>query len=331
MNKIKNIFLFFNNAGFDKLFLTAMPAFYAISASCFVFTNNLPNSILMFIGIICLQLSIKIFDDFIDLYDGKIEQRLQIEQTGMRGRYDKGIYFYKNSPRKYFYTAIILSICFLIASIYISFSQKSFLILIFVIFISILGYINYSSKTKYIIKKTGTEFIVAFLCSFGNIFLVFYSGAKCLTPQIAAASLITFFFIFNISYISSILNLKVDIMTKKTTFAAFINNSAMRIWFLIFFTLFPYILTYTSISFNIFPKTAYLTFLLIPHSIWLIYLVILYETKPQVQIKWNILMGPNKYKIIDEQNGLSWYNVRYNFARNIFCTYMIIITVLLVF
>ena len=196
MDVFNNFKKFFENAGWDKLFLSVMPGFCAIIATNQVFTNNLLNSFLMFLGIICLQLSIKIFDDFIDWVDGKPQQRQQLEQTGMRGRFDKCIYFYENSPRKYFYFSLLLFLYFLFTIVYISYSQKSILIFIPAIFIPILGCINYSNKTKPIIEKFGTEFVIAFLCSFINMFLIFYAGTKCIIPQIAISAFV-FFKAFN--------------------------------------------------------------------------------------------------------------------------------------
>ena len=136
--------------------------------------------------------------------------------------------------------------------------------------------------------------------------------------------------VFNLCFISSTLNKKADMITDKITFPIIINNEKYEIYFSLFFTFIPFILTYTAISLNIMPMFSYITFILIPQAIWQFYLMYQFKKTPQNSTKWNILMGADKYKTQNEQNNLSWFSVRYNFARNIFVTYGIILAITLI-
>ena len=319
---------FFDNCGVDKLFLSVIPAFLAAVLACNVFTYNLKLCIFSLIAVILVQIVIKFFDDFVDWSKKLPLERQEIEEKGIRGRYDKAIYYLGENginPKNYFYISLFLLALSIGILIFISFSCRNVLILIPIIVILFLGFINYSQKLKHIIAKIGSETITAAICAPITMFFVFFASSKCLTTLIIYASLIMFFFVLNICFTASILNQKIDIMTNKTTLPVIINNQNMLIFIIIFLNLIPYLLTAAAIILNILPKTSYFTLLLIPHSIWLTYLCIQYIRNPQILYKWHFLMGFSKYSVQDEQNGISWYTTRYNLARNIFFAYTIIL------
>ena len=318
---------FLDNAGYDKLFLTAVPGLCAIVFANSVFTFNFSLGIIILFSVILIQLAVKIFDDYMDWILGNPQKRLQYEQTGMRGRFDKCKYYLneEQNPRIYFYIALFLTLISLIIFISVSVIRQNILLILPLILLFVAGYINYSPKGKKILSKTGSEVLLAFICGPLNMLTIYYASTKCITLEIIALSVIFFFFILNICFIGSILNLKSDIMTEKVTFQIILNNSNYVIYFTVFFNIFPYILTYFSIYYKFLTVYSYISFILLPLSLWLIYLIILYIKEPQKNIKWHFLMGADKYATQNEQNNLSWYSVRYNFARNIFVMYSIII------
>ncbi len=318
---------FLDNSGYDKLFLTSLPGLCAIVFANSIFTFKFAIGIIFFLAIILLQLGGKILDDYGDWVNGNPQKRLHYEQTGIRGRFDKCYYYLNNaqSPRVYLNIALFLIWIFFITLLSFCITDHSLLLLIPIILISLFAYINYSKKAKPLLSKIGSEAILAFLCGPLNMLTIFYASTRCITPEIISVSVIFFFFIFNICFIGSILNLKSDIMTGKTTFPIILNKQNYIAYFTIFFNIFPYILTYFFINCNLLPRYSYLAFTLLPLSIWLSYLVILYIKEPQKVIKWHFLMGADKYAVENEQNNLSWYSVRYNFARNIFVMYSLIV------
>ena len=326
MKFINEIKIFINNAGYDKLFLTMLPGFLAIVSASNIFTFDIINGFFIIISILFFQLSSKIIDDFIDWINLIPKELANIEKIGIRGRFDKCSYYIKDNknPKLYFYWAIVLILIALSIFTFVSFHNnfKMFLPLCFAI---ILLYINYGEKAKKIRTVISSETIIAMLCAPITMISIFYASTRCITFNLVFLSIIIYFFIFNICYTSSLLNLKIDMMTGKFTFPCIIKSQKYIIYFTIFFNFFPYLLTYLGIIFNILPKYAYLTFLLIPHTIWLTYLCILYIIKPQKLVKWHFLMGMDKYKIKNEQEGLSWYTTRYYLARNIFFIYVLIL------
>lgn len=331
--KIINILCdFLKNVETDKLFLTVLPAFLAFVLASRVFTFNLLLCALAILASVFLHIAAKVFDDFNDWVLGRTKNCFEAENLGVRGLYKKCIYYYNGNikPRQYFYIGVFLLVMSVIIYSYICYMHKGINILVIIITAIIIAFINYNKKFDKILSKLGTEFLVALLCGPLNMYFVFYAATKCMTKELILFSVIVFFFIWNICYIASVLNMKLDIIAEKLTLPINLNKNSVIIYFCIFLTLFPYCLVYSFVATEILPKIYYLTLLLIPHSVWLIYLVILYIKEPHKLIKCHFLMGPNKYRIQDEQNNESWYYVRYNLARNIFCSFIFITIIILI-
>lgn len=327
LNSVKD---YFNNCGRDKLFLTAIPSFLAMVAACNVFTFNLKICLLSFIAAELIQISVKFFDDFFDFVKGYPVRRQRIEETGIRGRFDKAVYYLGENNKKplvYFWATLAILFLTLLIFVFISFYNRNVIMLLPIIIVLFMGFVNYSGQFKKVINKIGTEIIIAFLCAPVCMLFIFYSSTRCITPQIVYLSLIMFFFVLNTCFISSVLNQKVDIMTDKNTLPVIINKPTLLILLIITFGIIPYLLTFIGIISNIMPKLSYFTFLLIPHSIWLMYLCIQYIRNPQVLYKWHFLMGFDSFYIENEKNGISWYTTRYNLSRNIFFSYTIILII----
>ena len=163
MNFVKSIKTFYENSGYDKLFLSVLPAFCAFICAGNTFLFDFNKGFLFLISVIFLHISIKIFDDFIDWINGNPQKRAELEQTGIRALASKCSHFLNKSsnPRFYFYISLFLFIfaIFLLGTINI---WLSLLVLTFLI---ISGLINYHSKFYKILSKIGTEIIISILCA----------------------------------------------------------------------------------------------------------------------------------------------------------------------
>lgn len=332
MNFIVGIKTFLNNLGKDKLFLTFIPCFCATISANNTFNFNLINGIIFIFAVILIQLGVQVFDDFIDWITCKTAERKDLEQTGVRVLYSKGNYMLTNkkNARLYFYISAVLILTALIVLSILCKKIQDYKLLINIPILITFGLIYYLPLLNKYTNKLGTEIIIAIICAPITIVSTFYASAKCLIPQLYAISVIFFFMIFNLCYISSMLNIKSDILTKKTTFPMVLNNEKYEIYFSLFFTIFPFVLTYLSISLKLLPIYSYITFLILPQALWQFYLMYKFKKAPQDNVKWHILMGEDSHKIENEQNNISWYSVRYNFARNIYIAYGIILAVSLI-
>lgn len=329
-NEIKD---FLNNSQKEKLFLTVFPSLFVLTLASFEENFNIFIGLLSIISIVLLHLSINILDDYIDWIQNNPLIRQTNEQIGIRINTNKASYYlnYNKNPRHYFYFSILLIGLSLIICFSISHYYKS-LFLIFLLLITVFSAIlNYTKKFRKAVTIIGTEAIISFLASTVSMSYVYFASTKNLTYNVISLSLIFLFCIQNINYIASILNIKIDTITNKTTFPIYLKKEKSIIYFLLFYALFPYILVNTAININLLNNYAYFTFLLIPHSIWLAYICILHIKFPEKIIKWNKLMGLNKNQIEDEQNNISWYTIKYKLARNIFCifTFILIVSLLI--
>ena len=328
MNFIKSLKIFFNNSGTDKLFLSLIPAFCALVSAGNTFLFDFKKGIICFISIIFFHLSIKIFDDFIDYIYENPQNRVELEQTGVRVFSAKCKHFLydKCSPRVYFYCSLLLFTIGIILTGIINIWLSLFITAFLILF----GFINYHKKFNFIISKISTESLISILCAPLCMLTIFLISAKCITFQICYLSVIIIPLTLSVLLTASLLNLKSDIITEKTTLPVIINNKNIILYLYFIFTFIPYLLVITGVYLNILPKLSLITLLLLGHSVWLFCLIWIYEKEPQKIIKWNILMGEDKYKIQNEQNNVSWYTVRFNFARNIYVTFIILLTISLI-
>ena len=324
--------VFLNNSGYNNLFISFFPALFTVILANNIFTFNYISACLAVIVCIFLNMSTKIFDDFLDFILSKTKTRLELEKTGIRGLYTKGSHFIDNKTlaRKYFYYSIFFLVIALSLIILTCYILKDCKLLLFVLLLSAIGIINYHPKFKHLLNHTGYEIFAAVSNSFILMLFVFYSSSKCLTFDAFYIALIVFFLSFNIFYTSSLLNQKPDIITQKMTLPIIIKKENLQFLFSVFLTLFPFLLTFTGIYLKILPKISAAVFLLIFHSIWFLYLIFIFLKEPQKPVKWHILMGINTQSDINEQNNQSWYFVRYNLLRNIYITYLFILTISLI-
>lgn len=331
MKFINNLIKFYENAGHNNLFFTALPAIYGIILGLNIFTFNLCYAILIFLACIMIQLCAQILDDYLDWIFSMTLKRLELEQTGIRGLYTKCNYFAENKklPKLYFYAAILLFLIALSIFIYVSLISKNYRILLFLIPLPLFLLINYSPKFNKILKLFGTEFLCASLCSFLTMICVFYASTNCIIISTVYIALIFFFFTLNIMYTASLLNLKCDILAQKITLPVILKNENLIFLFSILFTLTPFILLPLGVYLNILPKISLILEALIFHSFWFLYLIYLYIKEPQKVIKWHFLMGNNENGIKNAHNNIEWYTIRCNFIKNIYFAFSFILICLL--
>ena len=329
MQTIEFLKNFLKDAGANKLFLTVFPSFCAIVSASNTFDFNITNGLIVLFAAILIQLSIQLFDDFIDWVSGSTIKRQELEQSGIRGLYTKSAYALNNKklPRTYFYTAIIFFIIGVNRIFYVCRLINDYKLLLGLLMVILFGFVNYYPKNKKVMEYLGSEIFVATLCAPILMVSTFYACAKCIIPQIVLLSFILFFIIYYICLVGSTLNLKPDIMTQKTTLPIMINNSDKNLIILFFIGIIPFLLSLVGIIFEIIPKYSYSVFLLLPYYFWHFYLMYIFEKDPQKQVKWHFLMGEDSKKIENEHLGYSWYTVRYNFIRNIFIMYSIILAI----
>ncbi|MBQ7450137.1 hypothetical protein IJS77_01875 [bacterium] len=329
MEIFKKIDNFLKCAGYDKLFISFFPMFCSLVLAAGTFTFNYKFACYLTVAFVLLHLSIKIFDDFIDWIKGKPYNRMELEKTGVRGLYLKCSHFIENKtlPRFYFYCAFT----FLFFSVFIIFSvccmSKIYCALLFLLIIPFFALLNYKEKYSKIILFTGYEIFPAMICSFLSMFFIFWVSTRCITSTLFYISIISFFSTLNIFYTSSLLNQKADIISEKKTLPIIIKNENLQFIFSSFLTLFPFILVGIGIFYDFLPKLSEITILLIPFSIWFLYLIYLFIKKPQQTVKWHFLMGFDGNRDCNEQNNLSWYFVRYNFLRNIFISFYMLLSI----
>ena len=101
MNFVSNMKTFFKNIGYDKLFLTFMPLICAFYLTKDVFKVNYLNGVLLIIAILYFQISVQIFDDFMDWVLGQTQKRNELEQLGIRGNFEKCKYIYMDKRIEY--------------------------------------------------------------------------------------------------------------------------------------------------------------------------------------------------------------------------------------
>ena len=327
MNFFEKTAHLYKNAGHERLCLTSVPALCAAVIADNIFNSNLFYALVFVFACVLFQMSAQIFDDYFDWITSKTTKRLELEKTGIRGLYTKSAHFLadKKLPRLYFCLAILLSVIALSVFFSICIISKNYLTYLFLIPLPLLLILNYHPKFGRIMNLMGTEFLCAVSCSFLTMMCVFYASAKCIIFPLIYTGLIAFFFIYNLLYTASLLNLKPDKMTEKQTMPIILKGENRQFLFSVFLTLFPFVLLPVGVYYNILPKLSLIAELLIFHSVWFLYLIYLFIKQPQKMIKWHFLMGLDKDEIQNEQNNIGWFTVRYNFLENIYLIFFLIL------
>lgn len=326
LDVLKKIFL---STGINKTFLTFFPWLCACVLASYTFHYNFINSFQVLLAIIFMQLSIQMFDDYLDWVFGLTLKRKSLETIGVRGLFNKCEYAItdKTQPKLNFYSSIIFFVFSTLNLIGVCIRLENFFLMIIPIFIIFLGVINYHQVTKNFMNTIGTEILAALLCGPITFLTTYYSTSNHITFKAFFISLIFVFFAYYLCLTASFLNIKSDTLTQKTTLPTIIKNINVYFSIYMFIGFLPFLLIIFAIILNFLPKTSYLTFLILPFYIWHLYLMYLFEKEPSKKIKWNFFMGIDNKKIINEQNNISWYTVRYNFIRNIYITISLLLII----
>ena len=316
-----------HNARITALPQSLLPAITAVSMA---YAESSFNGLLAFVavlGISLAHLSFNLFDDYFDYKKKGHDIRNQMSQGGMRARTGKCAYITsgKATISQLLLVASLFSFLALICGLVI-FVKWGLPIIIFVLISGFLG-ISYSAPPfKFSYRGLG-EFVVALL--FGPLLMagIYYASSGTINPLIWFVSIPIGLFVANILYTHDIMDFEADKKTGKKTLCVLLNNQKAIFTVSFLFIFLPYLFIAIGVFLHYLSYEYLLTYLTIPQSVMLYYLLWQFEKHPQKTFRIRWWMQPMERWEEIKKAGIEWFMIRWFLARNILIYFCVIIII----
>lgn len=278
-------------------------------------------------GVIVAHLAVNLYDDYFDYVNSGGKSREQIAGETNTVRLAKSPYLYSGevSPKKLFMVASIFSTVALATGVVV-FTQRGITPLLIALAAGFLGFF-YSAKPIQFCYRGMGELVTGII--FGPLLMsgVYYAAAGSFSGIIWPVSISVGILVINILFTHSIMDFNPDTNVGKKTLAGVLKSKNLNLAASAIFNFSPYIIIMSYVISGVVPWFYALTFLAIPRSIQLFYLLCEFYKNPKRKFEKKWWMGPmENWKSIEERN-MQWFAMRWYLARNItqlFCLILII-------
>lgn len=327
---IRIITSWLNNARKTALPQSILPALVALCLAFQTETFSWGLAIIAVIGVMLVHLGANLTDDYFD-YKRNCEN-IKNQNHPSKSPIRKGKCSYLVSGKtteKQLVKAIgiFLALAFIISCII--FAYRGIIILYFILITGLVS-ISYSGFPFRFSYHGMGELIIGLTCGPLLMSGVYYSACGSFSNTLWIISITLGCLVANILYVHSVMDYEADKSMRKKTLAVIIKRKKFMLVIAFFLTFFPYfmiafgvIITYLSVYYLI-------TWALLPLSIVLFYLLIIYVKHPEKRYKPRFWMGPMEQWDAIQKAGIDQFMLRWFLARNL-CIFFCIIAAIVSF
>ncbi len=326
-----NFKFWFNNARYQSLPQSVLPALLALVAAIHQPDFSLLLALVAIVGVLFGHLGINLLDDYFDYKAKTSDYRDQLAHQGIRSRIAKCEYITsgKASSTDLFIAASFFCIIALLCGVVIALFRGLPIVYI-ALATAVLGY-SYSAKPLKLSYRGWGEIIIGIM--FGPMLMIGVYIAACGTysPSILYISIPIGLLVTNIVYSHAVIDHEADKAAKKMTFALLLRNKTAMLAcsFLLMFGAFGVIVA--GVLLNILSCWYLLVLVTLPMACALMYLLIQFIKYPQKTFLPKPWYGPmgdwEKYQTI----GIDWFMLRWLLARNLLSFFCLILIILELF
>ncbi len=303
------------------LLTSVVPYIFAVAVASKNYHINLLLSVLGFIGVVLVHMSINMLDDYFDWKKGSVDEYKKLIEQGMLARTHKCFYLEENLTTLNTVLAVALTMDAIgcLIGLYI-FTQIGFSVIVIAVLAGILGF-SYSAPPLRLSYRGFGEIAIGVI--FGPLLMcgAYITAGASVDKLILFCSIIIGIFVANVAHTHAIMDFDSDVKVGKTSLPTFLKTKDNAIFALAFFYLSAYIITGLGIYFKIFPLACILTFVTIP-KVWA--LVKLMKKPDREKKPWMGFIG-NWANF--QKEGSDWFMMRLCLSRNVFVDYTVILGV----
>lgn len=324
---MSKILFWLRNARIVALPQSLLPAITALCLAIGTEKFSIALGLLAIFGVIFAHLSANLLDDYFDYVNDKNIQREKLAESKSFVRTEKSPYLYSGevSPKKLFAVATFFAFIALLFGTVI-FATRGFSPLIIALIAGFLGFFYSAEPIKFCYRGLG-ELITGVI--FGPLLMsgVYYAAAGNFSPIIWPISIIVGILVTNILFTHSIMDYNPDVEVGKKTLAGILKSPKLNLSASAIFNFLPYIIIVIAVILNILPIFYLFTFIVLPRSIYLFYLLYEFYYNPTKKFEKKRWLGPMENWDKIEEHNLQWFAIRWYLSRNItqlFCLIVII-------
>ncbi|MDD3280472.1 MAG: prenyltransferase [Bacteroidales bacterium] len=323
---IRFITFWLNNARTTALPQSLMPAFLAVCMALQTETFSISLSVFAILGVIFVHLGANLTDDYFDYK--KNRESIQSHNSISPIRKGKCNYLLSGKvSEKQLVKAILIIFTLAFVMGGIIFAHRGIVILYFILITGFLS-VSYSGYPLHLSYHGMGELIIGLICGPLLMSGVFYAACGLISKDVWIVSSVVGLLVANILYVHSVMDYEADKSIHKQTLAVIIKNKTIQLVLAFLFTFSPYGIIALSIGLNYISLHYLASFLLLPLSIVLFYLLSEYVKHPENKYKPRFWMGPmEKWEAI-QNSGIDQFMIRWFLARNISIFFCIIIAII---
>lgn len=321
----QSVQFWFNAARKHALPQSLIPALLAVVFAIGTPTFSWMASIVAFVGVALLHLSINLMDDYFDFRAKGTSDRHQAVHEGFRARLGKCKYLEDGSATLADLLRVALLLLFFagLAGTFIYFLRGP-KTLVFSGIVLVLG-VFYSARPIKLSYRGLGELAVGFI--FGPLLMqgMYFAASGQLSLEVAFVSIPVGILVFVILFVHAILDLEPDRRVGKMTLAVKINRPGVLLIFLGLSLLLAFAIIVLGVALGYLPGRFLLVLLLLPIAVGLQKSLVHFVRSPKdiPARKW--WMGAMENWDYIEQAGIDWFMVRWFLARNLLTAYCLIL------
>ena len=326
MNKI---LYWLKNARIVAIPQSLLPSLVALCLAIDSKSFSIWIGLIAILGVVLAHLSVNLFDDYFDYVNSGGKSREQIAGETEMVRIAKSPYLYSGevSPKKLFFVASVFSALALAIGTVV-FARRGITPIYVALVAGFLGFFYSAKPIQFCYRGLG-ELVTGII--FGPLMMsgVYYSAAGFFSSEIWPISIAVGFLVINILFTHSIMDMNPDINVGKKTLAGILKTKRLNLAASAIFNFVPYVIITTCMICGVLPCVFILTFLAIPRSIYLFYLLYEFYYNPERQFEKKWWLGPMENWKIIEENNMQWFAIRWYLSRNVlqlFCFLIILIS-----
>lgn len=301
--------------------LSILPYVFAVVLASKHYKIDYLLSILGFIGIFIVHLSVNMLDDYFDWKKGAVAAYKKLADQGIVPVNNKCFYFTQNltTPETVLFVSLLMAVIAFFIGIFIAL-KVGISVIIIALITALLGFFYSASPIKLSYRGLG-EPVIALI--FGPLLMTgaYITAGAYIDKFILLISVITGVLVMNIGYVHALSDFDSDLKVGKKSFPGFFKTKENAIFSLALIYTFAYVLLIYGMLAKIFPLATIATFILIPKIAALINLMKNSNIEPKF---W---MGAMENWEQVKKQGAEWFMLRICLTRNIVTDFIIIFTI----
>lgn len=301
------------------LLTSIVPYIFAVLLASKHYHINWHLSILGFIGVVLVHISINMLDDYFDWKKGAVKEYKKLIDEGMLARTHKCFYLEENLTTLNTVLAVALSMDAIgcLIGLYI-FTKIGFSVILIAVLAGILGF-SYSAPPLRLSYNGFGEITIGLI--FGPLLMsgAYITAGANVDKLILFSSVIIGIFVANVAHTHAIMDFDSDIKVGKTSLPTSFKTKNNAIFALEFFYAMAYVITAVGIYLKILPIAGLLTFITIPKAFALVKLM---ESPDREKKLWMGFIGNWKNF---QKEGSDWFMMRLCISRNVFVDFTVIL------